>query len=427
MVSEMRTPRGMRDFAPEEKLVRNELIGKLVQVFEHYGFVPIDTPLLERWEVLSAKYSGGDEILKETFSLTDQGGRELGLRYDLTVPLARFVAGNPMMKMPFKRYQLGSVYRDGPIKLGRYREFWQCDVDIVGSYSMLADAECILLANRVFASLGLDVEIHVNNRKLLNSLLIKAGVKDERAADFLLSVDKLKKIGLDGVREELISKDYNVKAIETVLHLLTKQLSAKELLTEMENILGKDNEGIVELNELFSHISSENVIFSPSLARGLSYYTGTVFEVFIKDGSFTSSLSAGGRYDNMVGNFAGSGKEIPAVGISFGLEPIIEVLRLKSMLVPKKTTTKLMLIPMKGFETDATHLAEELRASVNVEVDLMGRSVGKSSEYAKSLGIPFSIVIGENEVNKQLYDVKNMETGEKTTVKKQDLASFFSS
>ena len=184
---ELQNAKGTKDIPPEEKIIKQKIVDTLKEVFELYGFNPIETPLLERYETIAAKYAGGAEILKETFKLKDQGKRELALRYDLTVPFSRFVGMNPNLKMPFKRYQIGRVFRDGPIKLGRYREFWQCDVDVVGTKSMKADAECLSIAKEAFKRLNLNVIIKVNNRKILDSMLEYAGVpKGKRTTTILL-------------------------------------------------------------------------------------------------------------------------------------------------------------------------------------------------------------------------------------------------
>jgi len=179
--------KGVRDFAPNEKIARNYLVSTLKTIFENYGFNPLETPIIERLETLAAKTGGGEEIMKEVFQFNDQGKRELGLRFDLTVPMSRFVAMNPNLKMPFKRYQIGRVFRDGPIKLGRYREFWQCDVDTIGSKDMRADAEIITLTQEAFSKLGLDVTILINNRKLLNAIVQKAGISAELSGTVMLS------------------------------------------------------------------------------------------------------------------------------------------------------------------------------------------------------------------------------------------------
>jgi histidyl-tRNA synthetase len=314
---ELQLPRGMRDFSPEEKILRDEVISVLKGIFELYGFSPLETPVVERWEVLSAKYSGGEEILKETFKLTDQGGRQLGLRYDLTVPLARFVGMNPTIKRPFKRYQIGTVYRDGPIKKGRTREFYQCDADIVGSSSPLADAECVQLALDVFEKLGIDVEVKINNRKVLYELAQAAEIPEELTEAAILSLDKLEKTGPDEVLREMTERGIARASAERFL----SGAQDREAL--------KKGEGYRELEPVLSALQDPRVVWTPSLARGLSYYTGTIYEVYAKNSSVTGSLAAGGRYDNMIGQFLGGSEKIPAVGISFGLEPILEVLKEK--------------------------------------------------------------------------------------------------
>src|SRR3990167_5988414 len=211
--------KGTRDFLPEQKIVRQYIIDTLREVFELYGYSPLETPVLERYETLSSKYAGGSEILKEVFKLKDQGNRELALRYDLTVPFSRVIAMNPQLKMPFKRYQTGPVFRDGPISTGRVREFWQCDVDIVGIKKMTADAEILSLADMAYKRLGLKVKIKINNRKILNSILKEADIT-ENQEDIILIIDKLYKIGVKGVKEELKSKKLTDKQINKIIVFL---------------------------------------------------------------------------------------------------------------------------------------------------------------------------------------------------------------
>ena len=200
---ELSQAKGMRDFPPEEKILRDRVVALLTKQFELFGFNPLETPVLGSYDVLSAKYAGGAEILKETFRLVDQGERELGLRYDLTVPLGRFVAMNPTVKLPFKRYAIGTVYRDGPIKLGRYREFYQCDCDIVGANTAAADAQCIQLGLSIFNQLGMEYVLTFNNVALLKAMLLHDGASADRVVEAMLILDKLKKIGEDGVLGEL--------------------------------------------------------------------------------------------------------------------------------------------------------------------------------------------------------------------------------
>ena len=193
----LQLPKGTRDLKPEEAIVRNKIVGTLKEVFELYGYSPLETPVFEKLDILASKYAGGAEILKETFKLKDQGKRELGLRYDLTVPMCRFVGMNPNIKMPFKRYAIGDVFRDGPVEKSRYRQFTQCDVDVVGIKGMTADAEVIALTQRAFKKLGFDTIIKVNNRKLLNDLLLNTCVKKDELETVLLTIDKLEKFGLE--------------------------------------------------------------------------------------------------------------------------------------------------------------------------------------------------------------------------------------
>jgi histidyl-tRNA synthetase len=399
---ELQLPRGMRDFPPEEKILRDEVISVLKGIFELYGFSPLETPIVERWEVLSAKYSGGEEILKETFKLTDQGGRQLGLRYDLTVPLARFVGMNPTIKRPFKRYQIGTVYRDGPIKKGRTREFYQCDADIVGSSSPLADAECVQLALDVFEKLGIDVEVKINNRKVLYELAQAAEIPEELTEAAILSLDKLEKIGPDGVLREMIERGIARTSAERFL----SGAQDREAL--------KKGEGYRELEPVLSALQDPRVVWTPSLARGLSYYTGTIYEVYAKNSSVTGSLAAGGRYDNMIGQFLGGSEKIPAVGISFGLEPILEVLKEKHPnRIIRKTVTQVYVIPFKTLLAEGRAICQQLRrAGIKADMDFSAKGISDGLKYANAYEIPFVVIVGPDEVAAGKVKLRDMRSGE---------------
>jgi len=392
----------MRDFPPEEKILRDEVISVLKGIFELYGFSPLETPIVERWEVLSAKYSGGEEILKETFKLTDQGGRQLGLRYDLTVPLARFVGMNPTIKRPFKRYQIGTVYRDGPIKKGRTREFYQCDADIVGSSSPLADAECVQLALDVFEKLGIDVEVKINNRKVLYELAQAAEIPEELTEAAILSLDKLEKIGPDGVLREMIERGIARTSAERFL----SGAQDREAL--------KKGEGYRELEPVLSALQDPRVVWTPSLARGLSYYTGTIYEVYAKNSSVTGSLAAGGRYDNMIGQFLGGSEKIPAVGISFGLEPILEVLKEKHPnRIMRKTVTQVYVIPFKTLLAEGRAICQQLRrAGIKTDMDFSAKGISDGLKYANAYEIPFVVIVGPDEVAAGKVKLRDMRSGE---------------
>ncbi|RME31367.1 histidine--tRNA ligase [Candidatus Woesearchaeota archaeon] len=411
----LQLPKGTRDFAPREKLARDKIVARLTCIFQSYGFMPLETPSFERWEVLSAKYAGGAEILNETFRFTDQGGRELALRYDLTVPLARYVAMNPQLKMPFKRYAIGKVFRDGPIKLGRYREFYQCDVDTIGAASMLADAECIRLGNAVFNELGIKAVYSVNNRKVLEALLAKGGVPKEKLIDAMLTLDKLEKVGLDNVQKELAEKGIPESSVTFVVALREK--SNEEKLEAIKQELGE--EAIKELTELFSYLEGVPIDFNPALSRGLAYYTSTVFEAFAQNSKVTSSLSGGGRYDNMIGGLVGRG-DIPAVGVSFGLEPILDVLKEQGL--EEAGVVQLYVVPIRTMKESAG-IAEQLRAAgINVALDLKGRSISKNLEYANSEGIPFVVIVGPKELEAGTVKLRDMKAGTEAELSVEEVA-----
>jgi len=408
---ELKLPRGMRDFPPEEVLLREEVIALLKDVFERYGFSPLETPIVERWEVLSAKYAGGEEILKETFRLRDQGGRELGLRYELTVPLARFIGMNPKIKRPFKRYQIGPVFRDGPIKQGRYREFYQCDVDTVGVRSPMADAEFVLMALEVFDLLGFQIEIRINHRKLLKELARAAEVPERLTDSAMLTIDKLEKIGRDGVIRELLDKGLTEKQAERWLEILSVEGENEEVLEAVRAHV-PDSEGIDELIQLFEHLPRrEEIRFVPSLARGLGYYTGVIFEVYSLDPPLDSSVAAGGRWDGMIGSFLGGREEYPAVGISFGLEPIIELLKARKGL-KGKTVTQVYVIPI-SLRKEGLSIAQSLRgAGIKADLDLVGKGISENLRYANSYGIPFVLLVGPKEVKEGKVKLRDMRSGE---------------
>jgi histidyl-tRNA synthetase len=405
--------KGVRDTPPEEKIVKNQVVDTLQKVFENYGFAPLETPLIERYETLAAKFAAGDasDALTEIFQLTDQGKRKLALRFDLTVPLSRFIAMNPTMKMPFKRYQVGRVFRDGPIKLGRYREFWQMDIDTVGTKSMLADAEIIAMAASGFNKLNLNVNIKVNNRKLLNGILEQAGIKKNKDGA-IIAIDKLDKIGAEGVKKELIEKGFLEKSIDALFLMIKEGITLKDLKNKITSESGK--EGLQELEEVFDYLKQMGVkkaVFDVSLARGLAYYTGTVFEVFLNKGKITSSLAGGGRYDEMIGQFLGGGRVIPAVGISFGIAPIMDTINELNKEI-KKTPAQVYVVPM-GTIKESLAIASKLReAGLSVDFSLGKKGMSKNLQYANSLNIPYVIILGENELSKNKVLLRDMKTGD---------------
>ena len=423
MKMKLQLPKGTRDFKPEEMITMNKIVSTLKEIFEVYGYSPLETPSFERFDILSSKYAGGAEIMKETFKFRDQGKRDLALRYDLTVPMCRFVGMNPNIKMPFKRYQTGEVFRDGPVESARYRQFTQCDVDIVGCNDMSADAEIIALTDKAFKKLGFDFIIKVNNRKLLNDILKYCKVSENKAEDVILSIDKLEKFGLETVKKELKEKNINQKTTNEILKIINIEGSNKEKLNKLKKIF-KNSDGLNEISDLLDYLKILNINaeLDPSLARGLSYYTGTVIEVILKNSKVKSSVCGGGRYDKMIGDFLGKG-DYPAVGISFGLDRIYDAYIEKNK-EEKKTVTQVYIIPINTFK-DSLKIAEELRnEGVKVDIDLAGKGPSKNLKYANSLNIPYVLFIGEEELKQNKVKLKDMNTGKERLVTAKELVLF---
>jgi len=418
--------KGTKDFAPEEKIVREQAVNTLKSVFELYGFNPLETPILNRFELFESKYAGGDEILKEIFSLKDQGDRKLGLRFDLTVPLAKYVGMNPDLKMPFKRYEIGRVFRDGPIKTGRLREFWQCDIDTVGTDSMLADAEIIAVADAVFKKFDLDFVIKLSSRKFLEGILDFSGMDKEKRIDAIIAIDKLEKLGENEVIREMEQKGISEDAVAKAMSIINMKGSNSELLSRTKGLIKSDIgiEGLKEIEEILTYCNSfgiGTVEFCPSLARGLAYYTGPVYEVFLKDCKITSAAAGGGRYDKMIGAFLGGTRDFPATGIAFGLEVITEALKEKKAF-EKKSVTQVFVIPIKA-QKEAVAAAEKLRKDdVNTELDLAGRGISKNLNYANSMNIPYVLIIGEQELSQSKVKLRNMKSGKEEVLNISEVA-----
>lgn len=425
--------KGTRDFLPEEKIIRNNIEKAIKELFEIYGFSPVETPVLERYDILASKYAGGSEILKETFRLIDQGKRELGLRYDMTVPLCRLIGMNPSIKFPFKCYQIGTVYRDGPVASERLRVFTQCDADIIGAKAMAADAECIMLAESVFKKLKIDVVIEVNNRKLLDGILEDIGVPSNKWTDCILIIDKMKKISQQQLEKELDDIGITKRQIKMLFTLIGKEndkFSNEEKIKRFRKRLKSRNskEGLEELQQIFASLpkkenkkEKKNILFTPSLARGLAYYTGTVFEVFAVHENTTASIGGGGRYNKMIQQFLEREQEYPAVGISFGLDRIYlifkEIMEKKNAKnqaekqEKQKTVTELFVVPINT-EKECIDIVQRLRnAGIKTETDIIGRGPSKNLQYANSQAIPYVLFIGQEELKKKLFKLKEMQSG----------------
>jgi len=420
----MKKVKGTRDFLPEEMILRQQVLEKMKTVFEIFGFQPLETPALESWNVLSAKGAGGPEILKETYNFEDLGGRRVGLRFDLTVPLARVLASNPNLNLPFKRYQIEKVWRYGDIAKDRFREFLQADIDIVGSESALADAEIIACVIYTLTELGFkEFKVRLNNRKILSALAKYAGIPEEKVIDAFRTIDKYDKIGEEGVKKELLTK-ISGAATTKILEII---ISKEELvLEELEKLL-PDNEGVKELKQIISYLKEMKVEpkfkINLSLARGLDYYTGPIFEVFTEEG--IGSIVGGGRYDKMIGLF--SGKDIPATGISFGIERIIEVMKERKMVEVKKSGIKVFVVAVNDKVRDKVlEIVQMLREkSISTDFDLRSRSLSKQLDYVNSLGIPNVIIVGEKELKNNSVKLRDMSTGIEVLVKIDNIVKSF--
>ena len=417
----------MRDFLPEDVRKREYVIGVIKEVYERYGFEPLETPAAENIETLMGKY--GEEGNQLIFKILKRGVHEgtgeadLALRYDLTVPLARVVA-EYRDKLPkfFKRYQIQPVWRADRPARGRYREFYQCDVDVLGSRSMIVEAEIISASSEALTKLGFtDFTVRLNHRKVLTGILEMAGIPEQKHATALIALDKLDKIGKEGVLREFEAREVLTSNVAQELLALfeTNQLE------HLEQFIGAHPiglEGIKDLREIISYVSSSAVQIDPSLARGLSYYTGAIMEMQVKD--LAGSLGGGGRYDNLVGMFLG--QNIPACGFSLGLERIIVVMSERDMFPVNllRSPAEVMIAVWRDAAQDALSLASELRAQ-GLRVDVYpdrDSKLGPQISYASKRSIPFVAFIGEDERDKGLVVLKNLNTGQQETIDRKDVA-----
>ena len=457
----------MRDFLPTDVRKRNYVINIIKEVYESFGFEPLETPAVENIETLLGKY--GEEGNQLVFKILKRGEKlepgadvkdlaDLALRYDLTVPLARVVANNKN-ELPkfFKRYQIQPVWRADRPARGRFREFFQCDVDAIGSSSMVVEAELISAVDEILSRLGFkDAAILVNHRDILKGLLDIASIAEEKQADALVALDKLDKIGPQGVAEELISrKVFDLDDANNFVDLVRKDVQFQMfpisdvpqdaeqrrtqehgnelfLIDKFQNLLTSSPAGlrgaerIAELFDLLGLNLKNRLSFEPSLARGLSYYTGTIIEVGLDSGDFKGSIGGGGRYDGLIGMF---GKEqIPACGFSLGLERILVVMEERGMFPPEiaESTAADVMVTIGSDETvaESLKLAAELRKQgIRVTVYPEADKFGKQIKYADSIRVPWVCVLGETEIAAKKVTLKNMKTGEQQSLKTAELAA----
>ncbi len=423
-----RTFKGARDFLPEQMLHRERITQVMRQTFKKYGFAPIETPAIEYLDVLTGKY--GEDADRLIYRLNYKNGSkdEAALHYDLTVPFSRVVAMNPDLAMPFKRYQIQPVWRaDRPQPhQGRFREFYQCAVDCVGSSSMVIDAEMVAITYEVLSQLGFEgFLIKINNRKILNGITQYVGLDASWTQEVCRSIDKLDKVEWSEVRKELTDKNIAEDAIAKLELLLQKELTLTNLEAELSAV-EVAQEGIRELKQVFAYldilgIPASAYKFDISLARGLDYYTGPIFETKLPAHPHIGSLTGGGRYDTLIGMF--TGKDMPSVGTTLGLDRIFTAMQQLNLLEDVKTSTQ-VLVANFGDDTmqDALSLVKSLRENnVNTEFYPEPAKMKKQFAYCDKKKIPYVCIIGETEKAAQKVSVKNMQTGEQHVVSLEEL------
>lgn len=428
-----RLPKGMRDFLPQELLRRDYVFGVVREVFHLYGFEPLQTPVLELQETLMGKY--GPDAEKLIFNAQHPGGKEeLALRYDLTVPLARVVAQYTNdITLPFKRYQLAPVWRAERPQRGRYREFYQCDADIVGVASMSADAEILALVVTALRRLGFEhFSVKINNRKLLTAIGQYSGVPDAQLGDLYISVDKFDKIGADGVRDELLRRGLPAEAVGRMMELIQAHRPGVDNLDLLRAALGAlpaAQDGLRELRELAAHLAdysvpAENYDFDFTMVRGLGYYTGPIFETIITEPNL-GSITGGGRYDDLIGLFRK--ESLPTTGTSLGIERIIDLLDILNLYPPGISGTVaqvLVAVFDDASRAAATRLAADLRAAgINTELALDGRGLGKQFQYADRRGIPLVALQGPDEIAQGVVRLKRLADGSEQNIPRADAAA----
>lgn len=419
---------GFMELLPTDQILFNKMMDTIRKNYEKFGFLPIDTPIIEKSEVLLAK--GGGETEKQIYRF-EKGTTDMSLRFDLTVPLARYVSQHySELNFPFRRYHIGKVYRGERNQRGRFREFYQCDIDIIGNNTLdiVNDAEIPAVIYSTFKDLGFDsFTIRINNRKVLKGFFQSLDIED--STYILRTIDKLDKIGLDNVKKELKEQEVSDDAINKIMEFISIEGNNDEIIDKLKS-LAVDNEifqeGLEELKTVSDYIrifgvSEENYIIDLTIARGLDYYTGTVYETFLDDHPEIGSICSGGRYDDLATHY--TNQKLPGVGISIGLTRLFYQLKEANIIegIDNSLTTAL-IIPMKGYLDKGVELVNELRKKdIYSQVYVESGKMGKKFTYADKLNIPYVIIIGEEEVKNKVYSFRNMKTGEQNSFSLEEI------
>ena len=423
---------GFMELLPNEQILFNEMKEKIQKTYEKFGFLPLDTPVIEASEVLLAK--AGGETEKQIYRF-NKGDSDLSLRFDLTVPLAKYVTEYyPNLTFPFRRYQIGKVYRGEKAQRGRYREFYQCDIDIIGEneLSLINDAEIPSIIYTTFKELGFDeFTISVNNRKILNGLFSYLDLK-EQSVNILRIIDKIDKIGKENVIKEIEELNVESDKINTIMDFISITGNVEETIVALKNMKIDDElfmQGVSELEEVVSNIKifgvpAENYKIDLTIARGLDYYTGTVYETFLDKYRQLGSVCSGGRYEDLSGYY--TDRKMPGVGISIGLTRLFfQLTDNKIIEAGNRSITKVIIVSMVDDLSKSMEIATELRKNnINTQIYTDKAKIKNQFKYASRLNIPYVIVIGEDEIKNNVVSLKNMETGEQNVLSLEDAIDF---
>jgi histidyl-tRNA synthetase len=434
MSEKIEAPKGTRDFLPGSMIVREKIISTIEDVFKKYGFQKWDGPAFEYLSTLTLKSS--PEIVREIYNFQDKAARDLGLRFELTASIARMMAANPRMKKPVKAYGIGKVWRYENTQKGRYREFLQMDADIFGCASMNGELELFSIATSVLQKIGFSSTILlVNSRKILNGIAAAAGIKEEKKQDVFRAFDKLNKIGMDGVKKEFLTRGLTEKDFDNVKKILEECRTSgaennRKVLEKLSELLKNDSEGVEGVREIEAllELAGSSGLAAPvldiSLIRGFDYYTGPVYEIRVKGNEDYGSISGGGRYDKLIEVFGGPAT--PAVGISFGIERIIDIIESDDALRSGFSSGNVDLFVACFGQTlflEAYKVASFLRMKgIGADLDLLARNINKQMEYANEHGYRKAVIVGEEEVKSGIYTLKDMGSGEQKKLKLEEIA-----
>ncbi len=395
MGSEYKTPRGTRDFLPEDMSIRRDVFARIMEVFRRYGYGEVCTPAFEDFGLLSKK--SGPEIEEEIYAFKDKSGRKLGLRFDPTVPICRIVASNPSLSKPAKFCYITNMWRYDRPGAGRWREFWQAGVELIGPAGPEADAELLALVSDSMRALGVkDFYFRISSRKIVDLFVKNAGIPKSKTPDVFRAIDKLDKIGENGVMNEMKARGIKPAQIEKFMGFVKSGKASSREMNELQKI-----------KAVAKRMGAGKVDIDLSIVRGIDYYTGFVFETMVKGSEDMGSVASGGRYDRLIGLY--SGNDVPATGYGMGIDRLLEIIKPEK----ERTSVKAFVAPVKDDVADkAVRLAQSLRSSgISTETELMGRNIRKQLEYVSKKGIPYAVILGPKEVQERKYTLHDMKSG----------------